>query len=860
MPINRRLCKPQPLDLLTIKERPDIPEEISSYQLVKPIGSGGMGEVYLGQQKAPADRLVAIKLLKPMLNQERLEDECRALAQLNHPNIATLYEVGEWHEGLLFIALEYIEGEGILYWCDAKGYGLHQRLLLFRQLCAGIQYAHARGIVHCDIKPSNVLVTATTGFDTVKVIDFGIAQHQNQSEAASVAAGTLAYMSPEARTPDTATASDVRRDIFALGVLLDKLLGSDVVEEPGSAKLQPLPVDLMHIIERATAHEADDRYPTVKELSADVERFLNHQTITARPQTLWYKTRLFVQRNLTFVLLSVALIVTSLVGYLAQAIQAREAKAQATVAKAARIEAEAAQVEAEALSNFMIELFRTSNPDLPQDDKTTVLQLLDRATEQLMDLDEPSLTDTRFMHTLGSIYNRMDLREPAQTLLEKSIEIKRQTLPANHPEIIESMAQLGVTYRRVNKTEQARIILNEALELQQSGDANPMQEAFIHNHLGNIHWQLLQLEQAIHHHSRAVELRRSAGNEMLLADSLNNLGVIYQLQKQWQQATDLMEQALTLYRKHYGENHPYIGGVINNLAYNKEQSNDFAASEAMLKESWRISEAAYGADHSQTLRAQINLAKYYNRRRDFAAAEVLWISIYEQLEGLGRKSQLAAEYGNGALMLSNKGDYEKAMQWHQASFDVIKGEVISDVRLMPRLHSRKAKSLLRMGDFKAAQKEAQMALDTAEQKLQEGDYIRLYLRNQLADIYKHQDMLGEAKILLKQVLLIQGRNQLIQTQHVKAHLLLGQVASQLQDSEMAIEHFEQAKALNTTIYPEDHISNAEIWYALALELDKENPEAGNQLMRDTLALQLAGLPADHPDLLKTQQYLNASSL
>lgn len=834
------------LDIFSLKARPDVPDTIHHYDLLKQIGSGGMGDVFLGQQQAPADRLVAIKLLKPLLNQDRLKDECHALAQLNHPNIATLYEVGQWAQDQLYIAMEYIEGDDVLTWCEAHQVGLNRRLIYFQQLCNAIQYAHEQGIIHCDIKPSNVLLSESTGVARVKVIDFGIAQYESgQSQPSS---GTFEYMSPESLySPLKKQRPSPQRDVFALGVLLEKLSLS------ASKKMSN---DLRHIIKKAKAKNIKHRYASVQSLNDDIEKFLNHEVISARPQTSFYKAKMFVQRNKGVVAFSTALFVTLLAGIVAQRIEANKAKEQALQAELARIEAEAARDEAQDLSDFMVEIFRTTNPDKSQNSKTTVLDMLNKASDQLLALNDPKLSESRFMFTLGAIYTRMDHLEHAQSLLEKALEVKKLKQSHFHPDTIEVMAQLGVTYRRLKKTEQAKQILNEALIGLESGERDMTQEAFIHNHLGNIHWQLYEIEQAIVHHKQAVELRKELGDQVLLADSLNNLAVIYQIQKQWNQSNELMGQALEIYKDHYGGVHPYVAGVLNNMALNQEHIFEFEQSKNLLIESMNISTETYGPRHTQTIRAQTNLAKFYSRRHEFEKANSLWQSITDSYRQKDRLSELANSYSHWGLMHLAQGQLEKAMEMHRTSFQVIKGHKVSDVKLEPRLRSRLAKTLVAMGKVDQAKNEV---ADALTQVTREGDFFKMYLQNQLAEIQLKMGDVHEAQSQLKQVLAVPSKNHLIETQKVEAHFLMGQISHSQNDYRKAIEQFRKAHNLNLTIYPQGHISHAKFLVALGAEKIKleESFEEGKFNLMKALSIQQAGLVAGDAELIKTQELVKS---
>ena len=190
------------IDTQPSSEEPPLPAGtvISRYKIIDKIGSGGMGNVYCAQQDYPAQRQVALKLLKNTPNQQLIITETQILARLNHPNIATLFEIDKTEGGQFFIAMEYIKGDDIISWCANHNYSQIQIIQLFQQLCSGIAFAHEQNIIHCDIKPSNVLVTEIDGKAIVKIIDFGISQFEkndDKQESNHEISGTLAYLAPE---------------------------------------------------------------------------------------------------------------------------------------------------------------------------------------------------------------------------------------------------------------------------------------------------------------------------------------------------------------------------------------------------------------------------------------------------------------------------------------------------------------------------------------------------------------------------------------------------------------------------------------------------------------------------------------
>ncbi len=304
------------------------PRSIGGYRVLRCLGEGAFGVVYLCAQEQPVVREVAVKLLRPGVGDphtiRRFASERQALATLNHPGITHVFDAGET-DGQPWFAMEYVDGSPITGWCRERNTPTNERLQLFLALCRAVGHAHANGIVHRDLKPANVLVVATVDGPVPKVIDFGIAKaldrvdaHGPRTEAGRVI-GTPGYMSPE-QAGGRADEVDARADVFALGVMLYELLTDTLPWARGVTARDTGPVppsirvgstdgtgaeranvwrrraaalagDLDWITLKALAHERDERYATVAEFAADVGRHLRGETVSVGPPSLRYRLR-----------------------------------------------------------------------------------------------------------------------------------------------------------------------------------------------------------------------------------------------------------------------------------------------------------------------------------------------------------------------------------------------------------------------------------------------------------------------------------------------------------------------------------------------------------------------------------------
>ena len=350
---------------------------VNRYRIERPLGDGGMGIVYLAEQTSPVRRKVALKIVRVGMDTKellaRFEAERQALALMDHPSIARIYDAGATERGRPYFAMEYVDGVPITAYCDSHRLDVASRLRLFVEVCNAIHHAHQRGIIHRDIKPNNVLVAEYEGRPLPKVIDFGIARATDQSLSAEtmytrqgVMLGTPAYMSPEQADP--MEPPDTRTDVYSLGALLYELLtGRPPLEfgerqtvesirrtimdsEPPrpsvrltslsesapdvAAKRQTdvkhllnlLRSDLDWIVMRALDKDRARRYGSASELAADVGRYLDREPVVARPPTVAYRVRKYARRHRYLMAGAAAVFVALVAGLTATLWQAREAR------------------------------------------------------------------------------------------------------------------------------------------------------------------------------------------------------------------------------------------------------------------------------------------------------------------------------------------------------------------------------------------------------------------------------------------------------------------------------------------------------------------------------------------------------
>ncbi|MCC6349522.1 MAG: protein kinase [Candidatus Eisenbacteria bacterium] len=450
-------------------EAPEPGSLVGPYRIVRPLGQGGFGIVYLAEQDRPIRRQVALKLIKPGMDTRlviaRFESERQALALMDHPAIARVYDAGEAKSGRPYFAMEYFPGLPITAYCDAERLRLRERLELFAAVCDAVQHAHQRGVVHRDLKPSNLLVARGERGTTLKVIDFGIgkaivdtADDRSQMTREGMVLGTLGYMSPEQAGAIRAHV-DTRSDIYSLGVVLYELLVGELPfdrarlqnaewseairiireeEPPGlavrfdrgaTAELadrrasdertlrRQLRGELEWITLRALEKEPDRRYASASELAADVRRYLSNEPVLARAPSAAYRLRKFARRHRVGVAAAALVMLAIVAGGIAATIG---------LTRAVRAERAAGRESAAArqVSDFLVELFAAAGPDRARGQSLTAPMLLDEGTRRIRStpLDD-TVVRARLLTAMGTAHLNIALDDQGLTLLREALAL-----------------------------------------------------------------------------------------------------------------------------------------------------------------------------------------------------------------------------------------------------------------------------------------------------------------------------------------------------------------------------------------------------------------------------------------------------
>jgi len=696
--------------------------EAGPYRVLRPLGTGGMGEVYLADRvDGEFDRHVALKIVRggPRREEiiERFRHERQILARLRHPNIASLYDGGVTADGSPYFAMEYVEGERITDYADRARLDVDARLRLFESVCAAVSHAHRNLVVHRDLKPGNVLVTAD---GTPKLLDFGIAKIVEPGAGESTRTThrffTPAYASPEqVRGQPTSTATDV----YSLGVLLYELLSGrhphgdtsssaeviraileDDPRDPSAVvtdttrdttageiagRRATVPADLQrrlrgdldNIVRKALRKNPDERYASVEDLRADLERYRRLLPVSARPATARYRLRKFVRRHRAGVAAGTTLLVALLA--FAVTVGILYSRSQANLARALKAEETAAQ-EAETsrrVSDFMMQLFRVSNPDASTWERLTARQVLERAVDRIgTDLADQPLVRSQVLGTLGDVYTGLARYDEARRLHEEGLTLKREVLGEQDLGYAVSLNNYGILLERTGDYAGALKAHRQALSIREAAlepDHADIGQSL--NSLGIVFSSLGELDssRACYERSLAIKRKSLGPDHESVATSTFNLGAVHMKRQDYASARPRFEEAHRIWTVTHGEHHMRTLQALSAIAGATDLAGDSIGAAAIQRRVLRGLETALGPSHPEVGVAAYNLATLERKLGHPAGARALAeraLAVWEAAYGPAHP-RVAVALGGLADVRADAGEFAAARDLTRRALDIL---------------------------------------------------------------------------------------------------------------------------------------------------------------------------------------------
>jgi serine/threonine-protein kinase len=661
-----RFLEGSPGDLLRLVL--DAQEESGSlgpYRLLRKIGSGGMGTVYLARREDEHyQRDVAIKVLRSGLVTteafHRFIAERQILAHLEHPNIARLYDGGSTDDGRPYLVMELVEGMPVDQYCDRHQLTLEQRLVLFQKICAAVQYAHQNLLVHRDLKPVNILITPE---GEPKLLDFGIAKRLAPEPGGSLQETRtgLRMLTPSHASPEQVRGEAITTasDVYSLGVILYELLAgrspyritgglpyeierATCEQEPESLsaallrpqlptaeeiaqarKTRPLPLgrrlrgDLDTIVLMALRKEPRQRYGSAAQLAEDLERHLHDLPVTARPDTLRYRARKFVRRHRTAVAATAALILLAAGSVASLVIQGRQVARERDKARYAL--------------SFLVDTFKQADPYHTQGEKLTAREILDQGADRISrELTGQPDVQAAVMDAIGEVDLGLGRYDAAEPLLNRSLALRRRVFGRTALEVADSLEHLAGLREERTDLAGAEAHLRQALAIRRrrQGDGD-LAVARTLNSLGKIlaekgvSPEVSPQIEALLRESLAIARRVEGPAGLTVAETLLALADLQRAQGNFAKAESLFREGLDVEQKARGVRDPQLWRDRSRFGDTLIEAGKFKEAEAVLRQSLMVQRQLVGREHPDVAGSLGSLAVAIHLQIRYTEAEAL---------------------------------------------------------------------------------------------------------------------------------------------------------------------------------------------------------------------------------------------
>jgi non-specific serine/threonine protein kinase/serine/threonine-protein kinase len=663
-------------------------QRVGPYQLTEILGEGGMGVVYRAEQLQPVRRTVAVKVIRFGLQSReviaRFELERQALAMMDHPGIAKLYDAGMTEDGRPYFAMEEVSGPDLTVFADRNSLSVNERIELFHRVCRAVEHAHQRGVLHRDLKPSNILVVEEDGRAQPKIIDFGIAKAISPSgsdpplsTALGRILGTPEYMSPEQAAMSPVI--DSRSDVYSLGVILYELLvgtvpfsfsgtpypemirvlteedvprpsdrGREVVESVAVSRAtdpeglrRALSEELDWILLKALDRDRDRRYGSASDLAADIGRFLNHEPIEAGPLSASYRAKKFVRRHRMGVAVAAAVLLALTLGLVSTlwmawvATQARQRAVLAQeVAEHARDRSEREAEVAKAVQGFLSDMLGAADPSASGRDSSgvarevRVVDILDDAAQELEVSFEAQPEIRAALHdTLGRTYRGLGLLENAGTQLNRALALRRQLFGDQDSRTLASEFQAAALANDLGHfgavEPRLRRLLVAQRDLSGDGSAETLRVVSL---LNDVLLEQGKVSEAVivYRDTLARSLESLGPDHEVTLQSMNNLALVLNRAGEADEAVELYRKSLDEHLRVLGEEHPNTLQAVSNLGAGLLGRGDVDEAEVYLRRAVDLHQRLLGPHHASTLRCLNNLGALLFKREAWSGAEEIF--------------------------------------------------------------------------------------------------------------------------------------------------------------------------------------------------------------------------------------------
>jgi serine/threonine protein kinase len=733
------------------------------FQLVRKLGEGGMGQVWLAEQTSPVQRQVALKLIKAGMYDDalvqRFQSERQSLAIMDHPAIAKVFDAGTTRQGQPYLVMEYVPGLPITEYCDQKKLKIRNRLELFIQACDGVQHTHQKAIIHRDLKPANILVVEVDGKPTPRIIDFGLAKATKPKAEGDTLftqmgdfLGTPGYISPEQADPNVQDI-DTRTDVYSLGVVLyvllvgsrpfdtnqgqkqplDQLLRKLREEEPlppstkvntdrdtssataearGTKAKQLVSLlrgDLDWITMKALEKDRARRYGAPSELAADIQRHLNHEPIVARPASAAYRLRRYLRRHRVAASVVAGLVLLLAAFSILQTVQLR------------RITRE--RDRASRITDFTTGMFKISDPSEARGNTITAREILDKESQYIKtDLAKDPEVQSQMMQVMARTYAGLGLYARAHELAKRALDARLSSLGPEDPKTLESMTQLGSILTLEGHYAEGEKLERQALadERRILGPDDPLTLQTMDNLAVTLksrgdYDEAEKLEREV----IEVATRRLGPESAQTLQSMNHLGGALQAQARYIEAEQEYRKLLDVERRVWGPDHPQTLAAMHNLGMAIEWQGRLAEAEPLFREVLAAQRRVFGPEHPNTARNMDGLASLLCREGRLADAEKLYRDSLEiRLRTVGPEhSETLMSQSNLAGVLLKEGHLHEAEKLYRETLATAVRVLGPENPVALISQSNIAEVLNKKGQNAEAEKIAREILDVETRKL-----------------------------------------------------------------------------------------------------------------------------------------------